>query len=212
VSAQESDRDLVPPWFGDVLRRELHTWVQLSDAQIAHLYEHYQLLERWNEKINLTSLKPGIELVIRHYCESLFFGAQMPGGGDSATLVDVGSGAGFPGVPIAVLHPSWPVTLVESNQRKSVFLREASRHLENISVLPERAEVVKTDFDWVVSRAVNPEDLLANVPRLGRNVGLLLGEVNYLALRKFTSIAWSEPVRLPWGDRRLCVFGVSRGT
>jgi hypothetical protein len=136
----------------------------------------------------------------------------MPGGGDSATLVDVGSGAGFPGVPIAVLHPSWQVTLVESNQRKSVFLREASRHLENISVLPERAEVVKTDFDWVVSRAVNPEDLLANVPRLGRNVGLLLGEVNYLALRKFTSIAWSEPVRLPWGDRRLCVFGVSRGT
>jgi 16S rRNA (guanine527-N7)-methyltransferase len=199
-------------WFGDVLRRELHTWIQLSDVQVAQLYAHYQLLERWNEKINLTSLKPGIELVIRHYCESLFFGAQMPGGGDSATLVDVGSGAGFPGVPIAVLHPSWPVTLVESNQRKSVFLREASRHMENISVLPERAEVVKAGFDWVVSRAVNPEDLLANVPRLGRNVGLLLGEVNYLALRKFTSIAWSEPVRLPWGDRRLCVFGVSRGT
>jgi 16S rRNA (guanine527-N7)-methyltransferase len=212
VSAQESDRDLVPPWFGDVLRRELHTWVQLSDAQIAHLYEHYQLLERWNEKINLTSLKPGVELVIRHYCESLFFGANIPSSGDPATLVDVGSGAGFPGVPIAVLLPNWPVTLVESNQRKSVFLREASRHMENISVLPERAEVVKAGFDWVVSRAVNPEDLLANVPRLGRNVGLLLGEVNYLALRKFTSIAWSEPVRLPWGDRRLCVFGVSRGT
>jgi len=212
VSAHESDQVVAPAWFGDVLRRELSPWVQLSAIQIAQLYEHYQLLERWNEKINLTSLKPGVELVVRHYCESIFLGEQIPASGGAPRLADIGSGAGFPGVPIAVLRPEWPVTLVESNQRKSVFLREAARHLKNVSVLPERAEVVKADFEWVVSRAVNPEDLLVNIPRLGSKVGLLLGEVNYLALRKFTSIAWSDPIRLPWGDRRLCVFGVSRGT
>jgi len=201
-----------PVWFGEVLRRELLAWVQLSDAQVAQLYVHYQHLERWNEKINLTSLKPGADLVIRHYCESLFLGVHLPESRGAARIVDVGSGAGFPGVPIAVLHPDWQLTLVESHQRKAVFLREATRHLGNVSVLPVRAEQAKANFDWAVSRAVNPEDLLVNVPQLARNVGLLLGELNYSGLGKFTSIAWSEPIRLPWGDRRLCVFGVSRGT
>jgi 16S rRNA (guanine527-N7)-methyltransferase len=203
VSAHESR-----PWFGEVLRRELRAWVQLSDSQIDQLYVHYQLLERWNEKINLTSLKPGVELVIRHYCESLFLGAHLSPSG----VVDVGSGAGFPGVPIAILRPDCPVTLVESNQRKAVFLREGTRHLANVSVLPLRAEEVASKFDCVVARAVNPEDLLANVPRLASKVGLLLGETSYSALKKRTSIAWSEPIRLPWGDRRLCLLGVSRGT
>jgi 16S rRNA (guanine527-N7)-methyltransferase len=203
VSAHESK-----PWFGEVLRRELRAWVELSDLQIDQLYVHYQLLERWNEKINLTSLKPGEELVIRHYCESVFLGAHLP----PTSVVDVGSGAGFPGVPIAVLRPDCRVTLVESNQRKAVFLREGTRHLANVSVLSLRADEVTFKFDCAVARAVNSDDLLANVPRLANKVGLLLGEGSYDLLKRLASIAWSEPIRLPWGDRRLCVLGVSRGT
>lgn len=195
--------------FGGVLRRELRAWIQLTDAQIAELYVHYQLLDRWNEKMNLTSLKPGVELVIRHYCESLFFGAHLPNAETTANIADIGSGAGFPGVPIAVIRPNWLVTLIESNQRKAVFLREATRPLRNISVSASRAEEIAGNYDWVVSRAVHPEDVLANIPRLAKNVGLLLGELNYPAIKKFSSIAWSEPIRLPWGDRRLCVFGCS---
>lgn len=200
---------MVPDWFAAVLHRELRPWVQLSDAQIAQLYSHYALLGYWNEKINLTSLKPGPELVIRHYCESLFLGSHLP---EAARVADIGSGGGFPGFPIAVLLPALSVTLVESHQRKAVFLREATRHLRNISVLSLRAEEVSGDFDWLVCRAVNPDDVLTNIPRLAKRIGLLLGDTNYSALRKFDSIAWADPIRLPWGDRRVCVFGVSRGT
>ncbi len=211
MSAHKSEKPAAPTWFGEVLRRELTPWAELSDAQVAQLYVHYEHLGLWNEKINLTSLKPGVEMVVRHYCESLFLASHLPKAG-KARIADIGSGAGFPGVPIAVLHPDWAVTLIESHRRKSVFLREAARHLRNIAVLAVRAERVTDVFDWAVSRAVNPEDLLANVPRLARNVGLLIGELNYSALQRFTSIAWAEPIRLPWGDRRFCVFGVSRGT
>jgi 16S rRNA (guanine527-N7)-methyltransferase len=206
VSAHESRH-----WFANILRRELRAWVELSDIQIDQLYTHYQLLERWNEKINLTSLEPGEELVIRHYCESLFLGTQLESDG-AVGLADVGSGAGFPGVPIAVLHSDWSVTLVESHQRKAVFLREATRHLPNISVFAGRAEAAKASFDWLVARAVNPEDLLVNVPRLATKVGLLLGEASLSKLKDFASIAWEEPIRLPWGDRRFCILGVPRET
>lgn len=196
----------VPAWFTEVLQRELGPWLKLSIDQVSKLYSHYQFLERWNKKISLTSLEPGAELVIRHYCESLFLGAQLQGH-DAARIVDVGSGAGFPGVPIAVLHGEWAVTLVESVQRKSVFLRESTRHLKNVTVLARRAEYVEGGFDWVVSRAVHPLEILQNVPRLAPKVGLLIGEGSFPELKNARGIAWAEPIRLPWGDRRLSVLG-----
>jgi 16S rRNA (guanine527-N7)-methyltransferase len=196
-------------WFSNLVRGELRPWLSLSDQQVVQLHTHYQHLVRWNERMNLTSLKPGIELVKRHYCESLFLGAHIPNSGE-ARIVDIGSGAGFPGVPIAVLRPDWRVTLVESVQKKAVFLREATRHLENVSVLGQRAGDVPEGFDWIVSRAVHPADVLAEVPRLAPRVALLMGESNFKTLEGFATMAWSPPIQVPWGDRRLCVFGESR--
>jgi 16S rRNA (guanine(527)-N(7))-methyltransferase RsmG len=144
-------------------------------------------------------------MVIRHYCESLFFGSHLPDG--SLSVADVGSGAGFPGVPIAILNPSWRVTLIESNQRKAVFLRESTRDLENVSVVARRAEEVEGNYDWVVSRAVNPKEVTALIPRLAPRIGLMLGGADLLELKAEKQIAWSEPIRLPWGDRRICVYG-----
>jgi 16S rRNA (guanine527-N7)-methyltransferase len=201
---------VVPEWFADLLQRELAAWVALSPEQVSRLYEHYGLLERWNRRMNLTSVEPGRELVVRHYCESLFFAAQLENHGSS--VVDVGSGAGFPGVPIAILKPDSRVSLVESNQRKAVFLREATRHMANVSVVAQRAETVSHSFDWLVSRAVNPKDVVGLVPRLASRIGLMLGESDFLEIRNAKHIAWSEPIQLPWGDRRICVLGVSRGT
>jgi 16S rRNA (guanine(527)-N(7))-methyltransferase RsmG len=143
--------------------------------------------------------------VIRHYCESLFFAARLHE--DGVALADIGSGAGFPGIPLAILKPESRVTLVESHQRKAVFLKEATRMLENVSVVARRAEDVRASFDLLVSRAVRPRDVIALVPHLGLNIGLMLGEEDFLDIKSAKHVAWSEPIRLPWGDRRICVFG-----
>jgi len=191
----------VPDWFVQLLDHNL------SQSQTNQLYAHYELLLRWNERMNLTTVKPGPEMVIRHYCESLFFAAHFPASQEPISVIDMGSGAGFPGVPIAVLRPSWHVNLVESNQKKAVFLRESARKLPNVSVLAQRMEDVSIQAEWVVSRAVDPREVLRNVPRVAPNIGLMVGEEDFLSIRSEPRVAWRDPVRLPWGDRRLCVYG-----
>jgi 16S rRNA (guanine527-N7)-methyltransferase len=157
--------------------------------------------------MNLTSIKPGPEMIIRHYCESLFFAANLSAASVTLAVLDLGSGAGFPGVPIAILRPEWHLILIESSQRKAVFLRESTRALSNVIVLAKRAEDVSIQGDWLVSRAVNPLEVLGNLPRLAPRIGLMLGEDDFSGIRQHSRIAWSAPVRLPWGDRRLCVYG-----
>jgi 16S rRNA (guanine(527)-N(7))-methyltransferase RsmG len=190
-----------PDWFAALLGPGL------SQSQIVQLYAHYELLLRWNQRMNLTTVKPGPEMVIRHYCESLFFAEHLPAAQKEISVLDVGSGAGFPGIPMAILKPEWRVTLIESGQRKAVFLRESSRHLSNVSVSAQRVEYVTKPGDWVVARAVDPEEVLLNVPRLAPNIGLMIGEEDFSTIRTNSRIAWSEPLRLPWGDRKLCVYG-----
>jgi 16S rRNA (guanine527-N7)-methyltransferase len=192
---------LTPEWFSKLLDREL------SQAQVDQLFQHYELLVHWNKRMNLTAVEPGADMVVRHYCESLFFAAKLPTNEEKISILDVGSGAGFPGIPMAVFKPNWTVTLIESNQRKAVFLRESSRHIPNIRVSTGRMETVTAHGDWIVARAVDPREVLKNVPRLAPNVGLMIGESDFSQIQSEFQIAWGDPVRLPWGDRRLCVYG-----
>lgn len=198
-----------PDWFSRILLTEISQCIPLSEPQIDQLYRHYELLLRWNQRLNLTTIKPGPEAVIRHYCESLFFAAHLPATSANIRVLDLGSGAGFPGIPIAVAKPGWHIILVESHKRKAVFLRESARALANVSVISERLEDVSETADWLVARAVDPQTVLSAVPRLAPNVGLMLGEDDFLALKTDSRIAWAEPVRLPWGDRKICAFGRS---
>ena len=142
-------------------------WVRLSTTQVAKLEAQYELLKRWNPKLNLT----GTLDIKKHFGESLFLGAQMAGG---TTVVDIGSGAGFPGVPLAILRPDWRVTLVESDRRKSIFLRECADLVPNLSVLTVRAEDLKGRFDWVVSRAVTQEFVAGVALAHGERIGMIL--------------------------------------
>ena len=192
-----------PDWFSELLPPDL------NKQQIDQLFHHYELLIRWNQRMNLTTVKPGPETVIRHYCESLFFAAHLPAQNEPISLLDVGSGAGFPGIPTAILKPGWQVYLVESNQRKAVFLRESSRDFPNVSVIPTHLKQVTSCTDWIVGRAVDPSELMANIPRLAPNIGLMIGEDDFSVIRGDSRIAWAEPVRLPWGDRKVCVYGRS---
>jgi 16S rRNA (guanine527-N7)-methyltransferase len=185
--------------FKELLAAEFAPYGALSDVQLAQLERHYQSLSRWNERLNLTRIVSLAESIQFHYCESLFLGRFLPSG--PLRILDVGSGAGFPGIPVAVFRPECEVTLVESHQRKAVFLRESSRELKNVAVASKRAEDVDGTFDWVISRAVTPSDVLKL--SVARCFALLIGDDDASKLG-----GASEPV--PWGEHRV-LFHVERG-
>jgi len=195
--------------FAELLRSKLAGISELSGVQIDLLGRHYGLLTRWNKVLNLTSVCELEEAVERHYCESIFVAAHLPPG--DLSIADIGSGAGFPGFPIAVSRPDCQVTLIESHQRKAAFLKESSRQVANIRILSKRAEDVSETFDWAVSRAVRIRDIAGVLKKLAGKVELLTGEVHPSGLPGF---AWQDPIRLPWGEHRYLWVGsnVSRET
>lgn len=182
--------------FAELLRARLGT-IALSDAQIAALEAHYHLMVRWNKALNLTKIIDMEEAVERHYVESLFLGAHFPRG--NWRIADVGSGPGFPGFPVAVLRPDCEVALIESHQRKAVFLREATRGMANVKVLAKRADQLEGEFDWVVSRAVSYDDLAAVLPRLAPNAALLTGTEEPPSQWAYQ---WETSIAVPVGKAR----------
>jgi 16S rRNA (guanine(527)-N(7))-methyltransferase RsmG len=182
--------------FRELLVREFAPYSSLTDKQVGLLEAHYNLLARWNTKLNLTRIDSLDEVVRLHYCESLFLGTRLPAG--QLRIVDVGSGAGFPGVPIAILRPECTVTLVESHQRKAVFLREASRNLKNVTIVTDRAENLEAGYDWLVSRAVSVEEVLKL--KVSNDLALLVGGEEVLGFERRE--------RLPWGTSRYLMFHV----
>lgn len=199
--AEHSDTSL----FCELLTRQLAGILELGGDQLKRLYDHYQLLERWNAHLNLTAIRDLETAVVRHYCESLFLGISLPG--SNSSIGDLGSGAGFPGIPMAVVRPDCRITLIDSNRRKGVFLKEATRNLCNVEVVVSRAEELKDRYDWVVSRAVSTEEVLRHIPRLALQVGMLLGEIDASKAMKIKTLEWKEPIRIPWGKRQVVLLG-----
>ena len=185
--------------FAELLRREF----DLPGDQVAKLEAHYNLMCRWNRVLNLTSIYKVEEAVERHYWESLFLACHLPP--ENLRLVDVGSGAGFPGYPVAVVRPDCEITLVESHQRKAAFLKEASRDLSNVRVLSQRVEAVQGPFDRALSRAVSYEDLKGSLKLLAPAADLLTGAEGPPVSLGFS---WEPPIRLPWGKQRFLRHGV----
>jgi 16S rRNA (guanine527-N7)-methyltransferase len=184
--------------FRELLRTEFRPWGELTDLQLDQLDRHYQLLVLWNRRLNLTRIDDLLEVVRFHYCESLFVSSVLPP--SPLKIADLGSGAGFPGIPLSIIRPDCKVVLVESDQRKAVFLREASRELGNVEVLASRFESCQTRFDWVVSRAVSPKEVLSST--LAPNLAVLLSSPDVPI--------GVEVTKVPWGQDRVVV--VSRGT
>lgn len=177
----------------------------MSPEQITVLFSHYLLFQRWNRVLNLSSIVDFDSVVRRHYCESLFLAAQLPN--MPLKIVDIGSGAGFPGIPLAVLRPDCRVCLVESHQRKAVFLKEATRGLSNAEVCARRAEDVGGRFDWLVSRAVAWRDLGAFVLRAVSQVALLTSGSESEALLAQGIVSWEPAIALPWGRQTVLMIG-----
>ena len=119
--------------------------------QIETLLDYVELLFRWNGTYNLTAVRGFGEMIDRHVLDSLAIAKFVRG----ETAADIGSGAGLPGIPLAILEPSRAWTLVDSNGKKARFLREAVRALSltNVRVENTRVEAVKGSFDTVTARA-----------------------------------------------------------
>jgi 16S rRNA (guanine527-N7)-methyltransferase len=206
----------------------------LSDPQLAQVSTYLDLLLKWNARINLTSVRQPEEIIPRHFGESFFAARQLvpspvviPSERDRAKakereprdlgfsdLIDFGSGAGFPGLPIKIYAPELAVTLIESNQKKATFLREVIRALTltNIDVFAGRAEDFPRTAATVTLRAVEkPERALAAAARLvappGR-LALLLGPAQASTTPGLLpGFSWGIPIPLPGSSSRILLIG-----
>jgi 16S rRNA (guanine(527)-N(7))-methyltransferase RsmG len=125
--------------------------------QVQQIQQYISILLQWNDKMNLTAIRDPREILYRHFCESMFAAVVVPV--ENGRLADVGSGGGFPGLPLKILRPDLHLFLIESNIKKATFLAEVARDLEltDVRVLVNRFEEVAEDvapLDYACSRAL----------------------------------------------------------
>ena len=141
--------------------------LNLLPDQSAQFIRYAQLLLKWNQKINLTAITDPAEIVIKHFLDSLAPSAHIPSRGH---LLDIGSGGGFPGLPLKILRPHQPMVLIDSVRKKTNFIKTVIRELtlDAVEAAHVRAEEMIQDplprrFDVIVSRAVAEVDTIARL-------------------------------------------------
>ncbi|MCR5332625.1 MAG: 16S rRNA (guanine(527)-N(7))-methyltransferase RsmG [Bacilli bacterium] len=156
------------------IKNELH---QEVDGELLKFSLYEKLLKEWNEKFNLTAITDDEGILEKHFIDSIYPMKFVDF--KNKSLCDIGTGAGFPGIPLAILNPSLKVTLVESNGKKVAFLNEVvnSLSLDNVIVVKSRAEEfkIREEFDYVSARAVTQLNVLSelSIPLLKVNGELL---------------------------------------
>ena len=131
--------------------------LELPAGAAERLLQYTALLAKWNRTYNLTAIREPLAMVAHHLLDSLSVLPHLPLPQEGACLADVGSGAGLPGIPLAIARPRWHVALAESSQKKAAFLRQAAIELglDNVEVHEGRVEAWRPQplFDLVISRA-----------------------------------------------------------
>ncbi|HUQ50310.1 MAG TPA: 16S rRNA (guanine(527)-N(7))-methyltransferase RsmG [Terriglobales bacterium] len=189
----------------------------LSEAQVKQVAAYLELLVRWNAKTNLTAVRQPEEMVTRHFGESFFASAHLLRQQIPRTAIDLGSGAGFPGLPFVIFAPEVTVTLIESQNKKATFLKEVVRSLglRNVSVVDKRSESFAARADLVMMRAVERfADSVSEAQRLvspGGRLALLIGagQVNE-AFHVVDKGIFEEPVPIPQSQTRVLLVGKVR--
>jgi 16S rRNA (guanine527-N7)-methyltransferase len=193
----------------------------LPPVSLNQISTYIDLLLRWNARVNLTAVRTPEEIVTRHFGESLFAARQLLAGPapsnemlpspPASLAVDLGSGAGFPGLPLKIWSPDTKVTLIESNHKKVAFLRETIRALTltNIDVFPGRAQdFPPASANLVTLRAVERFDhILLTAATLvapqGR-LALLIGQSQLARAHELLpGLHWKKPVPIPHSESRV---------
>jgi 16S rRNA (guanine527-N7)-methyltransferase len=212
----------------------------LSPSQLDQISTYIDLLQRWNARINLTAIRNEEEIVTRHFGESFFLARHLfpnvtPNSAPIQTLegapsklrlgggfrvLDIGSGAGFPALPLKIWAPRTHLTLVESNHKKAAFLREVARALTltNINVITDRVETVAArrdpDFpqaDVLTLRAVErfetilPQALSFLAPQ--GTVALLITTPQIPQLTHLSPLKWHPPIHIPQSHSKVLLIG-----
>jgi 16S rRNA (guanine527-N7)-methyltransferase len=203
------------PPSSDTIRRAL-TEFQLtaSDLQVEQIQQYIKLLLAWNDKINLTAIREPIDILYRHFCESMFPANKIMF--QSGRLADIGSGGGFPGIPLKIMRPDLTVFLIESNAKKATFLAEVARELElaNTRVLVSRYEELGEEvapLDIVTSRAVGEFVTFldwSGSERVGaKEVMLWIGGQDLEQVRGIDGWQWLDAIPVPQSLRRFVLVG-----
>lgn len=192
--------------------------VELSAEQQDLLLEYLAMFARWNAAYNLSAVRDPAQMLERHIVDSLSVVNLC--GGDADPLVDVGSGGGLPGIPLAIIHPQRPVTLLDSNGKKTRFLFQvaATLPLPNVTVVNERVEAFRprSGFAAVVSRAfASIADMVSGSEHLlapSGNFYAMKGKLprdELSALPKGIKVERVHPLSVPGcdADRHLVVLG-----
>jgi 16S rRNA (guanine527-N7)-methyltransferase len=227
--------ELLTPFLGESPQRRDHEGsasaskvMVLTPFQVRCISIYIDLLVKWNAHINLTAVRKPEEIVTRHFGESIFaarhlFPEERSAGIDPGSrfpvptphVIDLGSGAGFPGLPIKIWATRVHVTLIEANQKKATFLREVIRILKltGADVFSGRAETFPgSQGDVVTLRAVERLELIlpvaAGLVGSDGRMAILVGEAQVGRIRKMLpGLQWTEPARLPLSANRVLIIG-----
>jgi 16S rRNA (guanine527-N7)-methyltransferase len=189
--------------------------VTVGALQIGQIRTYLKLLLTWNEKLNLTGIRDPLEILYRHFGESMFAASVVPL--REGRLADVGTGGGFPGMALKIISPSLHVLLVEANARKAVFLAEVIRELQlsDTTVLVSRYEELGEELaplDYVVVRALGHfEGFLrwaGSASVRAKHVVLWIGGRDLDPVRTLGGWEWQDPVAIPRSLQRFLLVGL----
>lgn len=203
---------------GETIRRALAEFqLTLNDTQVLRIQQYMKILLQWNEKINLTAIRDPLEILNRHFCESMYAAVAVPV--ENGRLADVGSGGGFPGLPLKIIRPDLQVFLIESNIKKATFLAEVVRDLglTDARVVVGRYEELGEEvapLDFVCSRALGEFPAFLEWARseqiAAKQVILWIGARDLPEIQKIRNWEWREPIQVPNSLRRLLFVGTRK--
>jgi 16S rRNA (guanine527-N7)-methyltransferase len=206
------------PLPAETIRRALSVFqITVDDKQVFMIQEYMRILRHWNEKLNLTAIREPLEILHRHFCESMFAAVAVPI--ENGRLADIGAGPGFPGLPLKILRPEVELFLVESNIKKGTFLAEVIRELGfgNAKVLINRYEDLSEDLapvDFVCARALGEHGAFLNWAATeslaARQIVLWIGGRDLEEVRKSPYWEWREPIAVPQSLQRYLLVGTKK--